>query len=317
MIIIGIDEAGYGPNLGPLVIGASIWRVPRSVDLYQELSAVVSCSPEASDGRLVIADSKKIHRPHQGLQRLEQCVLPVAHVPNAWEPSLKGTTLLDRWDPRSSEDRRDLPWYGEWRSLIPLYALSQEIVAQATRFQHALDATGIRLCGIQTRSLEPATFNRQVESRGSKGSVLSSSSVEFVRDLLSTVPEEPALVQCDKHGGRNRYANLLQDTFELPQVRVQEESQQVSRYAFTLDSRTVEVTFRVQGEANLPTAVASMCAKYHRELAMVAWNQYWCSRQPGLRPTAGYPLDARRFYAEIEPLLSPLRIGRDTVWRNR
>ena len=36
--LLGTDEAGYGPNLGPLVISASLWEVPEGVrgdDLYE------------------------------------------------------------------------------------------------------------------------------------------------------------------------------------------------------------------------------------------------------------------------------------------
>ena len=28
-LVIGIDEAGYGPNLGPLVIGGSSWQIDQ------------------------------------------------------------------------------------------------------------------------------------------------------------------------------------------------------------------------------------------------------------------------------------------------
>ena len=28
-ILIGIDEAGYGPNYGPLVVAATAWHVPE------------------------------------------------------------------------------------------------------------------------------------------------------------------------------------------------------------------------------------------------------------------------------------------------
>ncbi len=33
MLWIGLDEAGYGPPLGPLVIGATMWRVPDELIL--------------------------------------------------------------------------------------------------------------------------------------------------------------------------------------------------------------------------------------------------------------------------------------------
>ena len=42
--LIGADEAGYGPNLGPLVVSASVWCVAEPTtgyDLYQRLKGVV------------------------------------------------------------------------------------------------------------------------------------------------------------------------------------------------------------------------------------------------------------------------------------
>ncbi len=32
MFVIGTDEAGYGPNLGPLVISATLWETPDELD---------------------------------------------------------------------------------------------------------------------------------------------------------------------------------------------------------------------------------------------------------------------------------------------
>ena len=58
-----------------------------------------------------------------------------------------------------------------------------------------------------------------------------------------------------------------------------------------------------QGRGFWPTALASMVAKYVAgELSMLAFNRYWCARLPELRPTAGYPTDARRFDREVGPL---------------
>jgi ribonuclease HII len=69
--LIGVDEAGYGPNLGPLVIAATAWRVPRLPlgDLYELLAdAVTRDAAEAlATHRVAIADSKALYSPQRGL----------------------------------------------------------------------------------------------------------------------------------------------------------------------------------------------------------------------------------------------------------
>ena len=63
--LLGTDEAGYGPNLGPLLISASVWEVPDGVQgdgLYERLQAVIKPAPgraASTNGRqLIIGDSK-------------------------------------------------------------------------------------------------------------------------------------------------------------------------------------------------------------------------------------------------------------------
>jgi hypothetical protein len=50
---------------------------------------------------------------------------------------------------------------------------------------------------------------------------------------------------------------------------------------------------------------------------MSAENQFWCQRVPGLRPTAGYPVDARRFQAEIAACQQEWGIDSRLLWRKR
>lgn len=323
MILVGLDEAGYGPNLGPLVIGASVWRVHHAIDLYETLTQVVSRTMVNSDrfsdspDRIVIADSKIIHSSQRGLFRLEREVLPIVAVANAIDFPLSQRDLSNGWDPAGVNARRELPWYADGHQEVPLQANLADVHRRSQRFREALATAGIDLLTVHLRSLEPQQFNLQVADHQSKGAVLSLNSLQLLRNLLDQFENEPAIVVCDKHGGRNQYAHFLQDVFELSHVQILHESRASSRYRFQRKSNTVEIEFRTQGEVNLPTALASMCAKYQRELAMIGWNQFWCARLPGLRPTAGYPLDARRFFAAIEPHLQSLRIGRDSVWRER
>ena len=60
-----------------------------------------------------------------------------------------------------------------------------------------------------------------------------------------------------------------------------------------------------------------MASKYLRELAMLAFNDYWRSRVPNLQPTAGYPQDAKRFRAEIAEVQRQLHIADRVLWRDR
>ena len=73
----------------------------------------------------------------------------------------------------------------------------------------------------------------------------------------------------------------------------------------------------MKGETYLPAALASMASKYLRELAMRALNAFWCREVPNLKPTAGYPQDAKRFKAEIAEKQTELGVEDRILWRVR
>ena len=184
---------------------------------------------------------------------------------------------------------------------------------------------------IRSRAVFPEEFNALVEQHGSKGAVLSRITIGLVGNLLSeyctsqsahdgtntSPPDEPVFVVCDKHGGRNRYGELLQNQFPDTLIEVQGEGRARSAYRWGPSAARIETQFRVGGESFLPTALASMASKYLREIAMRAFNRYWRLHVAELKPTAGYPVDARRFHAEIAPYQVKLDIPDRTLWRVR
>jgi len=218
----------------------------------------------------------------------------------------------------------ELPRYADYNCPLPIDADVAEIMALVEQWQVANEAAGVQLLDLQVRLVFPAEFNDLTEHYGTKGAALSHISIELVKNVLAAHASlsTPRQISCDKHGGRNRYAALLQHHFPDESIQVIEESRPVSCYRWSDETSQAcesptEITFRSQGESELPVALASMAAKYHRQLAMRAFNAFWCQHIPGLKPTAGYPQDAKRFKCEIAAVQSKLRIDDRILWRNR
>ena len=333
--MIGIDEAGYGPNLGPLVVAATVWRVDEApcteheasslrlastataietkVDLYERLETLVSSA--ATNNRLAIADSKSLYRPRGGLRLLERGVL-TALASSTGEPPRTWSELF--------RDCPPVPWYANYDRTLPVDADADEITELTAGFERACESVGVSLEGVHIRLVFPQEFNQLIEQHGTKGAALSHVTIGLLRRVLDPLPSIPCplptpqfTVSCDKHGGRNRYAGLLQHHFPEHWIETNEESRGVSSYAWGPPERRTSLSFRARGEAELPTALASMTAKYHRELAMQAFNAFWCAQVDGLAPTAGYPQDAKRFKTDIAERQNLLGIEDVDLWRNR
>jgi ribonuclease HII len=95
----------------------------------------------------------------------------------------------------------------------------------------------------------------------------------------------------------------------VPEVEV------AARSCYELPAARCRVEFHVGGEARPPVALASMTAKYLRELAMIAFNEEWSRRVPGLAPTAGYPVDAARWRREAAAAVDRAGLRWDDLWR--
>ena len=143
MLWIGLDEAGYGPLLGPLVVGCAVWRVPDETPcaeigkLFKKLTccdqptsawmkfaewkakqavAKKPCSPAIAAKKLPplwLTDSKKIHQPASP-ERLERAAWPLWEL--AHGPLYRAEAVRQLWietaipdDPQTSlfDDERE------------------------------------------------------------------------------------------------------------------------------------------------------------------------------------------------------------------
>jgi ribonuclease HII len=315
--IIGIDEAGYGPNLGPFVMSAVACRVPEQLaaaDLWDVLRAAVRRPGDSRDERLLVADSKQVYSSARGLRALETGVLaalPLA--PNA-------TTLAHRLEglALAPAELAAEPWY-TGTTTVPLEADPATAATAAARLARAGHENGVSVARIRSTVVCPARFNAITDRAGSKGAVLGQGLVELLHDLRESLgKDEPASFFIDKHGGRNTYAPLLQQAIRDGLVVARRESAAQSVYSVLGSRHPVQFTFQPRADSEqFCVALASMVSKYLRELLMLEFNRFWQAQIPGLKPTAGYPGDAARFLEAIRPAFARLKLSEDVVWRRK
>ena len=308
-LVIGTDEAGYGPNLGPLVVAASAWRVAAPPEAAEALLAAAVAEARHADGRPLWADSKRVLRGAGGFAALETgalvgLALAAGAVPASW-PAVAGAT--------GAGPLETAPEDAALAALaLPLEAVTDSVTGLTARVRDRLASHGVQLAAVRARIVRPGAFNAILDRGLNKSDLLSQATLDLAATTRSG-DTGPALVWCDRHGGRRRYAGLVARHFDATLVHAAEET--AARSSYDVPKARLRVEFSVGGEARAPVALASMTAKYVRELAMRAFNAHWLARCPGLEPTAGYPVDAARWRREAAAAVERDGVAWDSVWR--
>jgi hypothetical protein len=320
--LIGIDEAGYGPNLGPFVMTAVACRVPdehQAGNLWDVLRPAVRrgevSSAEPNDERLLVDDSKVVYSTARGLFGLERGVLSTLWRARPGFP--ESLTNLVEWAcPDEQADLAAEAWY-RGTQVLPVRAEAAELATCQERFDQACSMAGVSDWRVRSVLLCPSRFNALLNGGEKKGAVLAHGLARLLcwkrRDLPGW---ERLSFFIDKHGGRNAYAALVQHALPDGLVWASEESAGRSAYRVTGLGREVELTFQPRADRDhFCVALASMASKYLRELLMLEFNRFWQDQVPGLKATAGYPGDAARFFETIRPTAARLGIAENTLWR--
>ncbi|MEM1329377.1 MAG: hypothetical protein AAGG07_02325 [Planctomycetota bacterium] len=310
MLYAGIDEAGYGPMLGPMCIGVAAFRLAdwsageHPPNLWDTLSEAVCRAPRDAQKRIAIDDSKKLKLSNQvktkhPLTHLERGVLSflASDGESGHEPLASDEALFKRLDAKLEPS----PWYGGEATELPLGRTAGELALDAAALDRAIRNARVELVALRCMCIGETAFNETVRATSTKAAVTLGAVGRHLRRLVATAERDgdDLRVVCDRLGGRTGYGRFLGE--ELPGLNPEslEQSPRCSVYRLSGESDR-RVMFMPEGDAaHLPVALASMAAKLVRELAMHRFNRYWTARMPELKPTAGYVTDARRWMQEL------------------
>jgi hypothetical protein len=328
LLYVGIDEAGYGPLLGPLCVASAAFRVESwregepAPDLWTLLSPAVCRAAADKRRRIAVDDSKKLKLANSSVRKhpvyhLERGVLAFLHA--------GGIGGEDRVESDADFFRRvgartpGEPWYAGAASPWPVGETAGEIAIASNTLRRALAEAGVGVERLGVEAIFEGQFNELVELTGTKASTTEaglSAHLSAVWEKWGAMGGEGTgdgvRVVCDRQGGRTQYADVLRGVFPEARVATLVETPARSSYEVAAagaaggsGARRIVVTFMPEAEtAHLPVALASMLAKLTRESFMARLNRFWCERRPELKPTAGYRQDGWRWLEDLKDLLT-------------
>lgn len=319
-IIAGIDEAGYGPLLGPLVVTGVAFSVPEAdseSSLWTLLGTSLSRRVDSKDHRLPVLDSKKLYSSKAGLTALERTALVMLKA-SGRAPVSSFRALLRLVSNGAAEDLAAYPWYSGFDERLPVRCSEGDIATRANAVSRDLDARGVRLTAVRCEPILTASYNRLVGSVRNKAVVALGVVLRIVQQIIEPAGGTQVIIHVDRQGGRMRYRDALMTSFPQHHLHVLEEGEARSDYRLTRDGAAHRLTFMTDGEDHcLAIALASIYSKYVRELFMRALNEFWGRQVPGLKPTAGYYTDGCRFLRDIRGAVDALGIDRSRLVRAR
>jgi ribonuclease HII len=275
VFVIGVDENGLGPRLGPLVATAVVIEVDayKKVELSEigRLFGITDSKATSGFGKMRWVETVALAL----IERLfGQCPADVDSLLNL--VALDGLDGLQGVCPSLSKAQC-------WSKKVALPAFRGQI-EKGREVLQKLDEARIKITWVRSAIACAFVLNREVKRLGSKFTVDLSL---FERLLLAGRASTSADIDayCGLVGGIRKYCNYFH---HLEQRHIEKIEEIPGRSAYTIDG-IGRIAFEFDADQyHLPVSLASMVGKYLRELLMERQNQYYLERDPLLRRVSGY-----------------------------
>ncbi|MBK9384552.1 MAG: hypothetical protein IPN34_07000 [Planctomycetes bacterium] len=277
---------------------------------------------EGASRALIVADSKLVFRGPRGAARGEAAALAALCCGSPEGPllGLDAAGALRRAGIEPAELAAGAPWYAELAARIPRFATRAELDAARAELEAGAGSPGLRWVGASARCVPERAFNAALERCQNKADAAWESVGGLVAETLVDPEPQRFEIRIDRQGGRRFYGERFEAL--LPGWELLRAREVGGRSEYLLRERASEREARIRLEpraeaASFPVALASLVAKYLRELAMDTFNAWFGRLAPTVRPTAGYPEDGRRWLGEIAPALREREISLEKLVRQR
>ena len=297
MIVLGVDENGLGPLLGPLIatcvgLRVSRYQRPRLLRLGRELGI----------------DDSKVTAGFGAMGFAEGLCLAVVEALTGRLP-VDADAVCDALfleDPGKVRSRCPARSRAQcWGAPLSLPCFGGDI-EQGRLVLGTLRSRGVEVVYLRSGVACTGDLNRRLEAGQSRVEVDLELMELLVLDAHRTAGESLRAV-CGMVGGIRKYEDRLR---HLPEGARPAKQRADGARAYTFPGLG-EVSFEIDADSrHFPVALASMVGKYVRELWMERQNRFYRSRDPALAAVSGYhdPV-TKRFMAQSEPLRVELGIS--------
>lgn len=309
MLVMGVDENGLGPRLGPLVATSLTLETPR----YARSSLC------ARGLRLGLTDSKETGGfGKMGFtESVALGLLGLLGGPGGSEIPVSADGLLERVFPgvrtRLGAFCPDVATSEQcWGVDFALPAFGGNASYGAELLDRLVGRSRLRIVDVQSRLACSGILNAKLAAGRNKLAV----DLELFEELIQSARERhgaPSLVVCGMIGGIRDYASRF-GCFPAEHVRALRGRRGQKRYQIQGHG---EVRFEVDADArHLPVALASIVGKYVREIGMRRIGEFYRRSDPELQLSSGYhdPVTTR-FIEATEAPRRKLRIAQDCFMR--